>query len=667
MTDAVHRTPNRLIDETSPYLLQHAHQAVDWWPWCQEAFDKAKAEDKPVFLSIGYSSCHWCHVMSRESFEDPQVAQELNRFFVPIKVDKEERPDIDSVYMSVCLAFTGSGGWPTTILMDGDKQPFFAGTYFPKRRRYGMPGLLELLEQVREQWDGNREKLLKNAALLIAHLKGMEAPAGGDRLPGEELARRAAEDLRASFDPRYGGFGQAPKFPMAHMLLFLLAYDQAAPQAGGLEMVETTLRRMAQGGIFDQIGYGFSRYSTDEKWLVPHFEKMLYDNALLLMAYAGAYERTQNALYRTVGRKIITYLRREMTHPEGGFFSAQDADSQGEEGRYYVLTPQEVIAALGREEGERWNALYDVTFQGNFEGKNIPNQIALPEPDGSLDSLAPKLYAYRRARMSLPLDDKILTAWNGLMTAALCDAYRAFGEEEDLAMARRASAFIREKLSQGEKLFISYREGTRSHAGLLDDYAFTAYGQLQLYRATLEPEPLRWALALAHKAVADFFDWENGGFYLSGKENEALIARPKEIRDGAMPSGNSVMTLNLALLTALLPDSGLEAALEKQAEFLSRMAAQDPGSHAFFLLALLKRDFPGRKITAVLADKAQRPQVAALLPKDALVAILEEETQAYPLLEGKTTYYLCENGMCYPPRHGMGALPPLRGGGGLLH
>lgn len=651
MLDATKAVPNRLIRETSPYLLQHAHQGVDWWPWCQEAFDRAKAQDKPVFLSIGYSSCHWCHVMSRESFEDPQVAELLNGSFVPIKVDREERPDIDSVYMQACLAFTGSGGWPMTLLMDGDKRPFFAGTYFPKRRRYGRPGLLELLEWARNKWEGDREKLLENAALLTAHVSGGERALGSDAPEGEELMERAARELKDGFDPRYGGFGPAPKFPMAHTLLFLLAYDRVAPEAGCLQMAETTLRRMAQGGIFDQIGYGFSRYSTDEKWLAPHFEKMLYDNALLLMAYAAAYGRTHNPLYSTVGRKIVTYLRREMTHPQGGFYSAQDADSQGKEGKYYLLTPGEVEAVLGQEMGRRWCALYDITPQGNFEGASIPNQIALAGADHSLDSLAPKLYAYRKARMALPLDDKVLTAWNGLMIAALCDAYRAFGKPEDLVMARRASAFVREKLSQGEKLFITYREGARAHAGLLDDYAFMAYGQLQLYRVTLEPEPLHWALALVKKALADFFDPEKGGFYLSGTENEALIARPKETSDGAMPSGNSVMAMNLALLSMLLPDSGLEEALEKQMAFLSLRAARSPESHAFFLLALLQRDLPGRKITVVLAEQARRSQVAPLLPKDAWITILERETEAYPLLEGKTTYYVCENGTCAAPSH----------------
>lgn len=650
-----HRTANRLAGEKSPYLLQHAHQAVDWWPWCEEAFAKAKNEDKPVFLSIGYSSCHWCHVMSRESFDAPEVAEVLNRHFVPVKVDKEERPDIDSVYMRVCMAFTGGGGWPTTILMDAEKRPFFAGTYFPKHRRYGMPGLLELLYKVSQQWDGNREKLLESAALLTAHLNAadsmQEGHAVGEELAADRLMAEAVRDLRASFDPRYGGFGPAPKFPMGHNLMFLLAYDRAVGRGDCLGMAEATLRRMAQGGIFDQIGYGFSRYSTDEKWLAPHFEKMLYDNALLLMAYARAYERTGKPLFKTVGQKIVTYLRREMIHPEGGFYSAQDADSQGEEGKYYVFTPQEVLTVLGRELGARWNALFDITEKGNFEGKNIPNQIALEGPDDRLDHCASKLYGYRKARMPLPLDDKLLTAWNGLMIAALCDGYRAFGDPEMLTMARRAAAFVQERLAERERLFISYREGKRSQAGLLDDYAFFGYGLLQLYRVTLEPEYLRRGLALTRKAVRDFFDGENGGFYLSGRENEVMIARPKETHDGAMPSGNSVMTMNLALLCQLLGDNELERVLEKQVQFLSRRAAASPGSHAFFLLALLQRDFPGRKITAVLADRGQRAQVAAMMPRDALVMILEEGNAGYPLVGGRTTYYVCENGACQRARH----------------
>lgn len=377
------KKPNRLISENSPYLMQHAHNPVDWYPWGEEAFRKASEEDKPVFLSIGYSTCHWCHVMAHESFEDEEVAEALNRGYISVKVDKEERPDIDAVYMAVCQGLTGSGGWPLTIIMTPEQKPFFAGTYYPKTKRYNVPGLLEILEAVTKEWKENRDELIRAGDKIVNVLNGRAQNRGKEPEEREGKAARlnkdlvgtARETLYQAFDNWYGGFGTSPKFPMPHNLMFLLRWYQFEKDGHALEMVEKTLQQMYRGGIFDHIGYRFSRYSTDDKWLAPHFEKMLYDNALLVMAYLEAYQITKNELYKTVAMKTLNYITREMTNPEGGFYSAQDADSEGEEGKYYVFTQSEILALLGEPDGSLFNQFFDITESGNFEGKNIPNLI----------------------------------------------------------------------------------------------------------------------------------------------------------------------------------------------------------------------------------------------------------------------------------------------------
>jgi len=584
---------NRLHNETSPYLIQHAENPVDWYPWGEEAFEKARREDKPVFLSIGYSTCHWCHVMAHESFEDAEAAELLNRHFVPVKVDKEERPDIDSIYMNVCVSLTGSGGWPLTAIMDSDGKPFFAGTYFPKRSRYGMPGLIEILENVNSHWKNNRQRLSDSAEKITAHINARS------RKPlknadSAQLIEQGLNYFKATYDPRYGGFGRAPKFPSPHNLLFLMEAYETHGDRNNLDMAETTLMSMAKGGIFDHIGFGFSRYSTDEKWLAPHFEKMLYDNALLIMAYTRAFELTKNPVYRSVAEKTILYVKREMTNEDGGFYSAEDADSDGVEGKFYVFTPREIISVLGEADGGRFCELYDISESGNFEGENIPNQINHAELDDSLLHLLPKLYEYRKNRNSLHKDDKILTAWNSLMIAALADAHRVFGKAEYLESAKKAAAFIEKNLCEKNSVFTSYRDGKRTDSGVLDDYAFYIYALLKLSDTAR-------AKTLMNKVIADFFDSENGGFFLTGSGAEALITRPKETHDGAIPSGNSVMAMNL--LTLNLMTGEYSDVFEKQMKFMASVAAEIPGGHSFFLYALLKSNSTKRENSDYVCDE----------------------------------------------------------------
>jgi len=428
---------NRLQYETSPYLLQHKDNPVDWYPWGSEAFERARAEDKPIFLSIGYSTCHWCHVLAHESFEDAQIAELLNRYFISIKVDKEERPDIDSVYMAVCQAFTGSGGWPTSIFMTAEQKPFFAGTYFPKTSHKGMIGMRDLLMAIREKWTTDRESLLQQSEGMVAHLN---QPATEQEDVDSDPIHLAVDLYKRIYDKEYGGFGHAPKFPTPHNLLFLLSYYQRYKDAACLQMAEHTLLQMYRGGLFDHIGFGFCRYSTDRKFLVPHFEKMLYDNALLILAYCKAYDVTKKELYLEIAEKTADYILREMTSKEGGFYSAQDADSEGKEGKYYVFAEKEIIEVLGQADGESFNRHFGVSRTGNFEGKNIPNLLGSDPADKSFEAFRECLYQYRKGRCSLHLDDKILTFWNGLMIAAMCQLYLVSRKENYLDAARQADA-----------------------------------------------------------------------------------------------------------------------------------------------------------------------------------------------------------------------------------
>ncbi|AFV05941.1 thioredoxin domain-containing protein [Dehalobacter sp. CF] len=651
----VHGNANRLAGEKSPYLLQHALNPVDWFPWGEEAFQKAKEENKPVFLSIGYSTCHWCHVMERESFEDKEVAAILNRSYIPVKVDREERPDIDQLYMTYCQVMTGAGGWPLTVLMTPDKQPFFAGTYFPKHSHYGRPGLMDILSQVGELWQTEKDKVIQTAAELYEtvtrHYRGdknatsavpknkqtlpfteKEKDSGDIAIWGKTLLGKGYELLENKFDSKYGGFGSAPKFPAPHNLGFLLRYSMEEPQSKALAMVEKTLDSMADGGIFDHIGFGFARYSTDHYWLVPHFEKMLYDNAGLALVYLEAYQRTKNQKYRRVAQNIFGYVLRDMTSAEGGFYSAEDADSEGEEGKYYLWSKDEIRKTLQdgieslQKERELKNGFkplskqkeevadiycdaYGITDEGNYEGKNIPSRIfhvgvgdltsryslTGDELGEMLDICNTILFSAREKRVRPAKDDKILVSWNGLMIGALAKGVQVLSGdlswENDkkslLLTAENAAGFIRDKMfdSRG-RLLARYREGEAGIPGYLDDYAFLVHGLLELYTACGKTEYLEQAIFLQEEQEKLFRDETNGGYYFTGCDAEELLLRPKEIYDGAMPSGNSMSACNLGRLWRLTGLSKWQERAEKQINSFRTTVEDYPPGYTAFLQAI---------------------------------------------------------------------------------
>ncbi len=604
--------------------------------------------------------------MARESFEDEEVAAALNRDFISVKVDREERPDVDAVYMAVCQALTGSGGWPLTVLMTPDQKPFWAGTYLPKTGGYGRIGLLELLDAVKTQWAESREKLRAAGEEIAAFIQPEAAPHKGE--PGRELVQKGARLLKSSYDARFGGFGGAPKFPMPHNLLFLLRYALLEKDADSREMAEHTLSRMYRGGLFDHIGGGFSRYSTDQKWLAPHFEKMLYDNALLSYAYLEAHQITHRPLYAAVARRTLDYVLRELTHEEGGFFCGQDADSEGVEGKYYVFTPEEIKTVLGEEDGETFCRRFGVTPLGNFEGKNIPNLIDNPDyeeaPPG-MEAIQKRLYDYRLTRTRLHKDDKVLTSWNSLMIAALAKAGRLLNEPRYLTAAEKARRFLEQNLTDAHgRLFLRWREGDAAHAGQLDDYAFYAFSLLELYRATFEISYLEKALLTARQMLELFFDREAGGFYLYAKDGEQLIARPKETYDGALPSGNSVAALVLTELYQLTGEEEWNEAGKKQADFLSAAMEGYPAGHSMALLAFLKMLYLSEELLCALGGEKIPEELAAFLREtplpnltalvktkenEAALAALSPFTAPYPLPRQGETYYLCQNGACSAP------------------
>ncbi len=639
---------NHLKNQTSPYLLQHADNPVHWYPWCEDAFEKAKKEEKPIFLSIGYSTCHWCHVMAHESFEDTEIAAILNENFISIKVDKEERPDIDSIYMSVCQTLTGSGGWPTTIFMTPEQKPFFAGTYFPKNSRWGSIGFQELLETISDKWKHERTALLASANQILSILKKEEPSEKKIACSPEYILESALLIYKRIFDREHGGFGQAPKFPSPHNLLFLMQYYEKTNHKEAMDMVNKTLLQMYRGGIFDHIGGGFSRYSTDNYFLAPHFEKMLYDNALLIMAYAKAYELSHNKLYLNIAERTANYVLNEMTSPNGGFYSAQDADSEGVEGKYYLFEPDEIKNILGNEEAQAFCKYYDITERGNFEGKNIPNLLKTNPitPDYHFD--LPKLYAYRKKRYHLHLDDKILTSWNGLMIAAMCHLYRITQNAVYLHAAEQAQVFIEEHLSEQDSLFVSWRDGRHSGKGFLDDYANEIYALLSLYESTLDNTYLSRAKTLCDKCLCLFHDESGSGFFLNGSENETLIMRPKETYDGAMPSGNSMMAYNLLRLSHYYENDNYDTYAEKQLRFMITEASRYPSGYAMFLCALLDYVELPTTVTIVLKDKTELKNLKGKIPLSAMVKVLEEPTDEYPLKNNQTTYYVCKGRSCQP-------------------
>lgn len=601
---------NKLIKEKSQYLLQHAHNPVEWYPWCEEAFEKAKSEDKPIFLSIGYSTCHWCHVMEKESFEDEEVAELINDTFIAIKVDREERPDIDAIYMKVSQMITGSGGWPLTVIMTPDKKPFFVGTYFPKRQRFNRIGMMELIPKIKEYWQIKRNEILQSAEEITKSLNQIS----NRKFEGEinsEIIQKAYLQFENRFDKTYGGFGEAPKFPSPHNLIFLIRYNNTftfnltPSQSRSLQMVEKTLTAMRFGGIYDHIGYGFCRYSTDRFWLVPHFEKMLYDQAMLLMAYSEAYQTTNNSLFKQTCEEIIDYVSRVLTSKNGGFFCAEDADSEGEEGKFYLWTKKEIKEILPKEFSEYFIQIYNIESAGNYHdeskgirtGKNILHlKKSLKEISEELnlnyeyvlekvEDCRKVLFSQREKRVHPLRDEKILTDWSSLMISALVKTYTVLNNEKYFELAGRCYNFIKTKMWNGQKLFHRFKDDEVKFDGTLDDYSFLIQANLDLFEATSKAEYLKFAIGLNQILKEKFWDFENGGYFFTSSDSEKLISRQKEIYDGAIPSGNSVQLLNLIRLSKITNDLSLKNFIEKQIDFFSGEVLRYPSAYSYFLIA----------------------------------------------------------------------------------
>lgn len=614
---------NKLINEKSPYLLQHAHNPVNWFPWCDEAFEKAKEEDKPVFLSIGYSTCHWCHVMEKESFEDEGVAKLMNEIFISIKVDREERPDIDGVYMSVCQMMTGGGGWPLTIIMTPDKKPFFTGTYFPKDGKYGRMGMMELVPRINEIWKTKRDEINSAAENIIEGLKSNDLQTNDEDLT-VDVFKKAFGDLSARYDEKHGGFGNAPKFPSPHNLLFLLRYWKEFDQSFALEMVKATLKEMRKGGIYDQLGKGFARYSTDKEWFVPHFEKMLCDQAMLLMVYTETYLATKDEFFKETGEEIIEYVLREMRDEKGGFYSAEDADSEGEEGKFYVWTTEELKSVLTNDEFDLAVKLYNIEEDGNWfdESKGMKNRTNIlhlkhlpselheaagmsKEKFNSIwSSLNEKLFKEREKRVHPYKDDKILTDWNALMITAIAKAGEAFGNDNYTSAAVKSFEFINNYLTD-EKGFLlhRYREGEAGLTAHLDDYAFLINASMDLYEATTEINYLHKALKFYDITSAHFKDDKNGGYFFTGDFAEKILTRQKELYDGAIPSGNSAMLLASARLWKLTGDHKYQKNAEELIAKFSAMVNRSPSAFSYFLTGFFL--LAGESYEIVLSGKTQ--------------------------------------------------------------
>jgi uncharacterized protein YyaL (SSP411 family) len=673
------RQANRLISERSPYLLQHAYNPVQWYPWGEEAFKAARKANKPVFLSVGYSTCHWCHVMAHESFEDPGVAALMNETFVCIKVDREERPDIDQIYMAVALKTIGRGGWPLTIIMTTDKRPFFAATYIPKNGRFGQIGLMELIPKIKELWINNREELLGSADRIMDNLRmdklivAQRAKSPGKEMDASSLAQ-GYEELASIYDAQNGGFGIAPKFPTPHNLLFLLRHWRRSKDENALAMVETTLQAMRMGGIYDQVGFGFHRYSTDAKWFVPHFEKMLYDQALLAMAYVEVYQTTGKKEYARTAREVLEYVLRDMTSSNGGFYSAEDADSEGEEGKFYLWTAEKLRETLEKEELQMVVRLYDVHEQGNFEkGRNILRlrssredaaavlKISEQELQSRLEKIRLKLFVAREMRIRPWRDDKILTDWNGLMIAALSRAAQALDEPRYAAAAKKAADFILEKMQTPEGRLLHRYRGEAGIQASLDDYAFLIWGLIDLYETFFEVGYLKAALKLNQVMLQHFWDGILGGLFFTPDDGETILLRQKEFRDGAVPSGNSAAMLNLLRLSRLTGDPSLEEKSRGLARALTNAEGQSMG-HTMLLCALDFAFGPSSEIALVgsLDDEALLKMLRAIrsrfLPNKVVVVVSGIEigkmasfTESLIQLEGRVTAYICSGHRCLTP------------------
>jgi len=668
---------NRLAKESSPYLLQHKNNPVDWYPWGDEAFQKALELNRPIFLSIGYSTCHWCHVMEEESFEDEQVAQLLNDNFISIKVDREERPEIDHLYMTVCQAMTGKGGWPLTIIMTPDKYPFFAGTYFPKKGRMGRPGMIELLPAISDAWVNKKDELIQSANQIKKYLIDSNNKELGDQLNQSILTNTNSQFINR-YDKTHGGFGTKPKFPSPHNLIYLLRYHNMSGDKTSLLMVEKTLQEMRLGGIFDHVGFGFHRYSTDTEWILPHFEKMLYDQAMLTLAYTEAYQITNNQLYKDTAEEILYYVQRNMTDKRGGFYSAEDADSEGEEGLFYLWTIDEIKNILSNVESELLINTYGLNKEGNYDDEATGNRtekniLYLKEPINNielknrLNQIIKKLYQARKKRIHPLKDDKILTDWNGLMIAAYAKAGVVFNSDDYTQQAEKSAQFILNNLTDNNgRLLKRYRDGNAGVDAHLDDYAFFIWGLLELYEATFNVTYLSEAIQLSNIMVDEFWDVTNGGFFLGSEKSEKLIVRAKTGYDGAMPSGNSVAAMNCSKLNRITGETKWAEISDKIFITFSNEIQQTPSGYASMVNAFLfNTDNPKEivivgsgkdsdTISAIEKIKSEYVPNKVIIFKDTddelnKLSPLAKWTVTQETIDEKTTYYICQDFACKIP------------------
>ncbi|HKR00959.1 MAG TPA: thioredoxin domain-containing protein [Pyrinomonadaceae bacterium] len=671
-----HKHTNRLSKETSPYLLQHAHNPVDWYPWGAEAFERARQENKPVLLSIGYSACHWCHVMEHESFENEEIARLMNENFINIKVDREERPDLDQIYMNAVQMMTRHGGWPMTVFLTPEGVPFYGGTYFPPEDRYNMPGFPRVLLGVAEAYRSRPDEVSETAVSMLTELRNIGQTRESNEILTTDLLDAAERSIARSYDPRYGGFGSAPKFPAAMNLEFLLRQHYRTGRSATLEMIENTCRKMAEGGLYDQLGGGFHRYSTDARWLVPHFEKMLYDNALLSRLYLHVYQQTKDDFYRRIAVESLDYVVREMTDERGGFYSTQDADSEGHEGKFFVWTVAEVKEVLGEEDGALFCAFYDVTEGGNFEGKNILNVTrTLEEVAKSFNVQAERLrealergrrelFEVRERRVKPGRDEKVLTAWNGLMLASFAEAAAILERDDYKELAEKNATFILENLRREGLLLRTYKDGQAKLNGYLEDYAFFIDGLIMLYQATGKTGWLLEARTLTDKMVEEFWDTEEGGFFFTGRSHEELIVRSKDYLDNATPSGNSVaaeVLLNMGVLTANEDYTRKAVTIFR---LLGTQLNRYPSAFGRLLGALDFHLSTPKEIVIIGVRAAQETRAlikevwAKYLPNKVVVQAEEGDASSsrlVPLLrdrsmvDGRATAYVCEHYACQRP------------------
>jgi len=678
VTTPVKKHTNRLINENSPYLLQHAHNPVDWYPWGAEAFERARRQDKPIFLSIGYSTCHWCHVMERESFENEQIARIMNENFVCIKVDREQRPDVDEIYMNAVTLTTGSGGWPLSVFLTPEGKPFYGGTYFPPKDLYGRPGFDRVLLSIAEAWRSRRRELIDSSGKLSEFLQLPGAPARKTSL-SPEILKNAFNQFCDLFDPVNGGFGTAPKFPQPASLSMLLVYWHRTADTQALHIVEKTLDAMADGGIYDHVVGGFHRYATDARWIVPHFEKMLYDQALLSKVYLQAYQITRKERYARIAREIFDYVLCDMTDPAGGFYSAEDADSEGREGTFYLWEPEQIASILDPDEARLFNAYYGVTKRGNFENNKTILSIVTPMEQlakelhadcvsvaNTLAIARAKIFTARAKRVRPHRDDKVITGWNGLMISSLAYGGAVLQEKKYTRAAEHSAEFILGTLHSSSRLARYYRDGQTTEKAFLDDYAFTAMGFLDLYEATFETKWLVAARKLSEEMIELFADAEQGGFFLAGRDAERLIARTKPGSDGAIPSGNSAAALAMLKLGRLTMNEQFIQQGDKTLEVFSRQLEESPAYSSLMLEALSFQLGPVQEIViAGDADAADTRRMLGLVRGRFLpnaVVLLHDEGKADPILHeiipfvknqtavgGKTTAYVCENYACKKP------------------